>query len=359
MTPVTNTWSRIAVLSVPPRPALVGIIANPASGRDIRRLTSRASVFPNAEKASMMVRAIAGLEAAGVRDVMIMPDSGGICGPLFRALSVTTGSPVTVKPRFIDMPVTGSADDTLRATELMCQAGAGAIIVLGGDGTHRAVAARCGQVPLLALSTGTNNAFPEMREATVAGLAAGLLATGAVPAEVAVRRNKLLRVRCDDRTDIALVDLCVTRHNYVGSRAVWDSALLEELFVAFAGADAIGLSAIAGQLEPVTRSAPHGLHVRCADTTHTPQQVIVPIAPGLISAVGIRDYARLLPGQPVELAPQSGTIALDGEREIEFDPSNRISVELDLHGPLTIDVAAVLENAARRRVLRHYAGCPA
>jgi ABC-type phosphate transport system ATPase subunit len=49
----------------------------------------------------------------------------------------------------------------------------------------------------------------------------------------------------------------------------------------------------------------------------------------------------------------SGTIALDGEREIEFDPSNRISVELDLHGPLTIDVAAVLENAARRRVLRH------
>ena len=46
-----------------------------------------------------------------------------------------------------------------------------AIVVLGGDGTHRVVAAHCGDIPLLALSTGTNNAFPELREATVAGLA--------------------------------------------------------------------------------------------------------------------------------------------------------------------------------------------
>ncbi|MCM3016396.1 NAD(+)/NADH kinase, partial [Bacillus subtilis] len=69
-------------------------------------------------------------------------------------------------------------------------------IVLGGDGTHRAVAAHCGATPLVALSTGTNNAFPEHREATVAGVAAGLAATGAVPAEVAFVRNKRLVVRC-------------------------------------------------------------------------------------------------------------------------------------------------------------------
>ena len=31
----------------------VGVIANPMSGRDIRRLVASASVFPNAEKASM------------------------------------------------------------------------------------------------------------------------------------------------------------------------------------------------------------------------------------------------------------------------------------------------------------------
>ena len=35
--------------------ATVGVIANPMSGRDIRRLVAGASVFPSAEKASMVV----------------------------------------------------------------------------------------------------------------------------------------------------------------------------------------------------------------------------------------------------------------------------------------------------------------
>ena len=41
----------------------VGVIANPMSGRDIQRLVASASVFPNAEKASMLV----GLTAAAGR----------------------------------------------------------------------------------------------------------------------------------------------------------------------------------------------------------------------------------------------------------------------------------------------------
>ena len=36
-------------------------------------------------------------------------------------------------------------------------------IVLGGDGTHRAVVTGCGDVPIAGISTGTNNAFPETR----------------------------------------------------------------------------------------------------------------------------------------------------------------------------------------------------
>lgn len=337
-------------------PVSVGIIANPASGRDIRRLTSRASVFPNAEKASMIVRAIAGLEAAGVEHVLLMPDKGSISGLVYRALGLDGRSTEGQRVRFLDMTVSESIDDTLHATEAMCAAGVSAIIVLGGDGTHRAVAKRCGQVPLLALSTGTNNAFPEMREATVAGLAAGLIATGAVPAAAGLRRNKVLRVRCDDRDDIALVDACFTGHEYVGSRAVWDSALVEELFVTFAAADGIGLSAIAGQLEPVTRAAAHGLHVRCAPTGDTPRRVHAAIAPGLVAEVGVRDYTHLSPHEPVALTGRSGTIALDGEREIEFHTGSRIEISLDPNGPQTIDVAATLTHAAQHRLLRHYAG---
>ena len=38
----------------------VGIVANPASGRDIRRLVAGASVFGNADKAGMVFRLLAG-----------------------------------------------------------------------------------------------------------------------------------------------------------------------------------------------------------------------------------------------------------------------------------------------------------
>ena len=72
--------------------------------------------------------------------------------------------------------------------------GASVIVVLGGDGTARAAPVESGDVPVLPLSTGTNNAFPEMWEATVAGTAAGLLATGRVPADEAGYRAKVLRV---------------------------------------------------------------------------------------------------------------------------------------------------------------------
>ena len=43
---------------------IVGIVANPASGKDIRRLVARASVFDNQEKQAIVQRALAGM--AGV-----------------------------------------------------------------------------------------------------------------------------------------------------------------------------------------------------------------------------------------------------------------------------------------------------
>ena len=47
--------------------SLVGIIANPASGTDIRRLVAYGSVFNNQEKVRIVRRILLGLEAAGVR----------------------------------------------------------------------------------------------------------------------------------------------------------------------------------------------------------------------------------------------------------------------------------------------------
>ena len=52
---------------------------------------------------------------------------------------------------------------------------------------------------------------------------------------------------------------------------------------------------------------------------------------------------------------QRGTVALDGEREIEFGPDEFPLVWLDLDGPLTIDVRRTLDLAASEGLLRNLA----
>ena len=155
-----------------------------------------------------------------------------------------------------------TAQDTVDAVRRMVTAGAQVIVCLGGDGTARVTASAAGDVPMLALSTGTNNTFPAVREATIAGLAAGLVATGTVPADGVTARAKLLEARVGDRAETALIDVAVSTERHVGSRAVWDPATLTQLFCAFAEPDAIGLSSILGQLSPVARHEPSELGVR-------------------------------------------------------------------------------------------------
>src|SRR5499427_4807614 len=170
--------------------AIVGVVANPLSGRDIRRLVTQASVFPTAEKANMIQRMLTALAAVGVHRVLLSTDLGGISAAVFRAAERRrtqagpgrdTGWP---EVEFLDgQPIRQTAQDTVNAVRRMVTAGARVIVCLGGDGTARVAASAAGDVALLPLSTGTNNVFPAVREATIAGLAAGLVATGAVPAD--------------------------------------------------------------------------------------------------------------------------------------------------------------------------------
>ena len=64
------------------------------------------------------------------------------------------------------------------------------MLTLGGDGTNRAFALGWRDAPLLPISTGTNNVFPRFVEATVAGAAAGLVASGAVALRDVARQAK-------------------------------------------------------------------------------------------------------------------------------------------------------------------------
>lgn len=331
----------------------VGILANPAAGRDIRRLVAQASVFPIAEKRNMITRLFSALSATGVDTVYMMPDESGIADRVRHALE-TARPKDHIWPRvtFFDMPIEDGPNDTLRAVERMVEAGVGGIIVLGGDGTNRLVARVCREVPVIPLSTGTNNVFPAMREATVAGLAAGLVATGRVALEDATMRNKVLRVGVDGRArDLALVDLCVVTALWTGAKALWRAEGLDQLFVTFAEADAVGLSSVAGLIEPVSRHAAQGLRIDLAPPAAARRIVTVPLAPGLIVDVGIEAVAPIHPGEAVPVRAPRGVIALDGEREIEFSERDGLTVWLDLDGPLTVDIDRVMDHAAKRGLL--------
>jgi predicted polyphosphate/ATP-dependent NAD kinase len=258
---------------------------------------------------------------------------------------------------FLNLPITDSVADTHAGVAQMVRMGADLIAVLGGDGTHRAVAAHCGNVPLLTLSTGTNNAFPDLREATVAGLAGALAASGLVPPEVALTRNKRLVVRCvagpnKGREEIALVDVCVSRQRFVGARAVSEPADIESLFLTFAAPDGIGLSSIGGAWAPVERTAPHGLHLTFARAGESGVPIFAPIAPGRVDQVTMCTCERFDAGYWAPLPTEQGTLAFDGEREIELERDDRYEISLDWAGPLTVDVGRTLRFSASRQLMR-------
>lgn len=334
--------------------AVIGIVANPLSGRDIRRLVARASVFPTAEKAAMILRMLAPFGLLGVDRVLLNTDLGGISAAVLRAVRAHRADrdPPWPEVHFLeDDPISQSAADTTLAVRRMVALGARVIICLGGDGTARVAAGACGEVPLLPLSTGTNNVFPEVREATVAGLAAGLVATGALPPHSATTRAPVLEVVAGSRREIALVDVALCSFGHVGSRAVWDPAALRRLYCTFAEPDAIGLSSIPGLLCPSHRTDPDGVVLALGPAEESPVVVHAPIAPGLVAPVGVRSWEPLRSGQVLSVGACSGVLSVDGEREIELDGGPTPTVQLRPDGPHCLDVDGALALAARHGLL--------
>ena len=334
------------------REYVVGIIANPASGRDIRRLVAQGGVFTIAEKCSIIARLITALGVTGVTSVLMIPDRGGIAERVRRAVATRSSEDQGPKVVFLGMQVEDGPADTVLGAAQMAAAGAGAIVVLGGDGTQRLVAGACGDVPIVPLSTGTNNVFPESREATIAGLAAGLVATGKVPAAEVTVRNKILRLEIEGvHDDLAVVDISVSKSRWVGSKALWRPEDLDQIFVTFAESNAIGLSSVAGLIRPVSRRAPHGLRLDLAPPDRAKVILQCPIAPGLILPVGIANVEEIHGGEIQTPRLAQGTIALDGERELEYSSRRYVTVRLDGQGPYTIDIDKVMERAAHERLL--------
>lgn len=331
----------------------VGIIANPVSARDIRRIVSYAGNLPINDRANIVLRMLTGLASAGVSEVVMMPENSGIRTQLTRTIHRENALGNTRLPsiRYLKMPVTCTAQDSALAAKMMKEEGASAIIVLGGDGTNRVVVSECDDIPIAGVSTGTNNAFPEFREPTVTGLAVGLAVTGQIPPEQSVFLNKWLEVGLNRRREIALVDVAIVSERFIGARAIWKTESFKDLFVTFGTPQSIGLSSIVGLLAPVGRSEPEGRRIRLVPAAGAGLKLAAPIAPGLIEEIGIDSIETLKPGVEYRPCVPAGSIALDGERELTFSETDDVSIRICVDAFRTINVAACMEYAARHRLL--------
>lgn len=319
-------------------------MANPASGKDIRRLVAHGSVFDNNEKSNILQRILLGLDALGVDQVSIMPDYYGLGEQALQGLKLS------LQASILDMPTEGDETDSTEAGRRFREMGAGSIIVLGGDGTNRVVARGCGPVPLVSISTGTNNVFSSMIEGTIAGLAAGLVARGLVAVDRVSYAAKRLEIYVDGNwVDMALVDAVACSDLWIGARAIWDPTHVQEIVLTQARPGSIGMSSIGVCLRPVGLQEGQGLYVAVGPGETS---VLAPIAPGLVRQVDIREHRLLAIGEEITLSPAVRTIALDGERAIEIYPNQTASIRLTNDGPRVVDIQHCMAAAVEAGVFQ-------
>jgi hypothetical protein len=311
---------------------MIGIIANPQSGKDIRRIVAEGSTTANHDKINTLRRIFQGIAALGPCAVRFMPDRADLVSRALDGLQID----LAVAP--LDLPTTGTADDTTAAARILAEQGAACIVVLGGDGTCRAVAKGAGTVPILPISTGTNNAFPQTVEGTLAGLAAACVARG-VAGEAITQMPCLRILRESEPIDLALVDV-VSYAGGTGARAVWQIDRVRQLVTTRVRPGTIGLSAIAGYAGFEPPAPDVALALTIGDSEQT---VLTPIAPGLVLPVGIRDHRWLAHGEMVRVVPVPCVLALDGERELDVRRGMLIDIQHDQHGPFVVDVGRALE----------------
>uniref|UniRef100_UPI004047E25D NAD(+)/NADH kinase n=2 Tax=Polynucleobacter sp. TaxID=2029855 RepID=UPI004047E25D len=345
----------------------VGIIANPVSARDIRRIISNASNLQTSERVNIVMRLLSTLFSCNVNDVYMMPDKAGLTAMLLRSIKKEHAQSEGVKLypdlHFVDLSVTSTVDDTYKAASLMVEAGVKVIFVLGGDGTHRAVVKELMKLKdlgksipaICGISTGTNNAFPQMLEPTVAALAVAQYVNEKISIEKALVKNKVIEVCVNDKVaDIAIVDAVISKDMYVGSRAIWDAKKISEIYLTYADPTVIGFSSIGGLLEPIERFSIDGLALYMSeDSSKTSIVVKAPIAPGLLSDVPIEGHQKMVADVCYPIRIEKGIVALDGEREFSFNAGQKVSIRLRKNVFSTVNVNSCMQEIADKKLLCH------
>jgi predicted polyphosphate/ATP-dependent NAD kinase len=300
-------------------------------------------VFDNREKLAIVRRAVIGAIAAGARRFVYMSDSHGIVKQAIAETTIPRGV------RFEALPSSGTASamDTIVAAEQMAQKDCAVVLVLGGDGTNRAFVRGWRDATLVSLSTGTNNVFPVMAEATVAGMALGLIAAGKVASRLVATQAKVIDVDIEaEEQDIALIDAVITRDAFIGAKALLDPSQLKEALLCRAEPAAVGITSLGGLVRPVSDKDDFGLHLTF---TKGGRQLLAPMGPGMFAKVEI-GKTRLVKFDQAVKAQGPSVIALDGERERVIAPGQRIEMRISRRGPWVVDLAATLQRAAKQKI---------
>jgi len=322
---------------------IVGILANPGSGKDIRRIISHASLFSNQDKSNIVERIISVVGKLGEHDLYIMPDMDHIgSSAVYRIANEKN----TAKERLhiLEMSIENNLNDTIEFIDQMKKLGANVLVVLGGDGTSRAAAKALGTTPLIAISTGTNNVFPEMVEGTVVGMAAAALASGLVNSEECCESCKRIEIYRDGQlADIALIDLVVSSQTFIGAKALWNMEDISRVVATQCHPATIGFSALIGCNAIVEHADDFGI---VADFSMDTPNRKAAIAAGMMIPVHIKNQSILpLKQKLVMKMDKPGILALDGEREIPFEEGDEFTILITRQGPRKVNLKRTLELA--------------
>ena len=314
----------------------LGLVVNPMSGRDVRRLAARATNMTHEAKRDIVARVAAGAAAVGVTDFYITKEPFRISSMALEHMGLQA------RIHLVEHPLRNDASDTAKTVAAFREAGVDTFVSLGGDGTNRAIVREWPDVNLIPLSTGTNNVFPVLAEPTMAGMVAGLQAAGRLPQQDTTirQRVKVLRIEGPQGADVGLIDAVLLRDDHVGNLLPFAADKIARVVLSRAEPNAIGMSPIGGFIQPVYSADDAGLLVD-ADPTRTEQGVYAPVSPGLFQEVKVSRVRSIAFDESVTLAGP-GVVALDGDRDIRLREGESATVHLRRDGPWVVDIEAAM-----------------
>tara|TARA_Y100001958_G_scaffold136983_1_gene109184 strand:- start:18644 stop:19612 length:969 start_codon:yes stop_codon:yes gene_type:complete len=315
----------------------VGIIVNPNSGKDIRRLVSNAFVVPQQYKSNELIKLYEGLSTYGVNKVFVMPDFSDVSKRAREKYSNLIDTEILKTKNLDDESTTIESAKQMNNLSLDC------VIIFGGDGTARLATNYINNTPILAISTGTNNLFPENIDGTIAGIAVGKF-INSEKRESYCRRHKKLDIYFDKNyMDSALVDVVATDIPYVGAKAVWDMESVSEIFINKIRYSGIGFSSIGFSLIKNLKSE-EAIYIKISKNKNKSKILKSPIAPGKIEEIFIDNWKLFKEDEIIKIQTNKGTLALDGERRLEFNNLTKPFVKINKEGPLCLKIKEILSN---------------